>query len=151
MAFPKLLGRPCCAVAIAILALLLVLSARLAWAQDHSMDHDHGGHEGMSMAKDEPTQIDASQQRKILADKKESEFNHHLAGFFVILAGLFVLVQGTLARSGSSFATLGLLAFCFPGCFCSSSATRSSGQSADGVGGTASHIIPRICSTKRLP
>jgi len=62
------------------------------------MDHDHGGHEGMSMAMDEPAQMDAAQQSKILADKKESEFNHHLAGFFVILAGLLILAQGTLAQ-----------------------------------------------------
>jgi len=27
----------------------------------------------------------------LLADKKESEFNHHIAGLFVILAGLFIL------------------------------------------------------------
>jgi len=26
-------------------------------------------------------------------DKKESEFNHHLAGFFVVLAGLFVFAK----------------------------------------------------------
>jgi putative copper resistance protein D len=98
MAFHKLLARPCYPVAIAIFALLLVLSARQAWAQDHSMDQDHGGHEGMSMAMNESAEMGASQQSKILADKKESEFNHHLAGSFVILAGLFILAQGTLAQ-----------------------------------------------------
>jgi hypothetical protein len=35
---------------------------------------------------------------KHLADKRESEFNHHLAGFLVILAALFFLVQGNLEK-----------------------------------------------------
>jgi hypothetical protein len=35
---------------------------------------------------------------KLLADKKESEFNHHLAGLFVVLGGLFILAQGGLTR-----------------------------------------------------
>ena len=75
-------------------ALLLYLSAQQAWAQDHSMHHGHDGHDGMPMVMDEPAPIDALQQSKLLADKKESEFNHHLAGIFVILAGLFILAQG---------------------------------------------------------
>ena len=33
---------------------------------------------------------------KLLADKRESEFNHHLAGFFVVLAGVFILAEGRL-------------------------------------------------------
>jgi copper resistance protein D len=98
MVFRNLLTRPCCPAAIAIFVLLLALSAQRAWTKDHSMHHDHGGEEGMSMAMDEPTQMDAAQQSKLLADKQESEFNHHLAGFFVILAGLFILAQGTLAQ-----------------------------------------------------
>jgi hypothetical protein len=32
-----------------------------------------------------PSQMDASQQSRLLADKRESEFNHHLAGFFAVL------------------------------------------------------------------
>ena len=95
---PKLFARPRYAVAIATCTLLLALGGQRAWTQDHPMHHDHDGHGGMSMTMDEPTQMDISQQSKLLADKKESEFNHHLAGFFVILAGLFVLVQGTLAQ-----------------------------------------------------
>ena len=34
---------------------------------------------------------------KQLADKRESEFNHHLAGWLMILAALFFLAQGSLA------------------------------------------------------
>jgi len=33
---------------------------------------------------------------KLLADKRESEFNHHLAGFFVVLAGLFILAEADI-------------------------------------------------------
>jgi copper resistance protein D len=98
MAIPKPFARPRYVVSIAIFALLLVPSARQAWTQDRPMHHDHGTQEGMSMPMDDSAQMDPAQQSKLLADKKESEFNHHLAGFFVILAGLFILVQGTLAQ-----------------------------------------------------
>jgi putative copper resistance protein D len=111
MALPKLLVRPHCSVAFVIFALLLVLSARQAWAQDHSLHHNHDGQGGMSMVMDETTAMDAAQQSKLLADKKESEFNHHLAGFFVILAGLFILAKDTL------FPGRALLRFVWPMCF----------------------------------
>jgi hypothetical protein len=59
-------------------------------AQDHSM---HAGHEGMNMddSAEEPSPA------KLLADKRESEFNHHLAGFFVVLAGVLILAEGRLS------------------------------------------------------
>jgi putative copper resistance protein D len=72
---------------------------------------EHAGHEGMSMATDEQTQMDGEHQRKLLADKKESEFNHHLAGFFVILAGVFIFAEGALTRRWS------FLRFVWPSCF----------------------------------
>jgi len=75
------------------------------------MPADHTGHEGMTMPMDDQTQMDAAHQRKLLADKKESEFNHHLAGFFVILAGIFILAEGTLSRRWS------FLRFAWPACF----------------------------------
>jgi hypothetical protein len=37
-------------------------------------------------------------QAKLLADKKESEFNHHLAGFFVALGAAFILSQSAVER-----------------------------------------------------
>jgi len=59
--------------------------------------HDHSGHEGMNMAP-EPTDpaVLARLQAKHLADKKESEFNHHLAGALVILAAIFMLAETSL-------------------------------------------------------
>ena len=95
----------------ALLAVLLLLGFSHLSAQDHSAHSVHAGHEGMSMAMDEQTQLDASHQSKLLADKKESEFNHHLAGFFVILAGVFILAEATLARRWS------FLRFAWPSCF----------------------------------
>jgi putative copper resistance protein D len=73
-----------------LLAVVLFSSAGLLRAQDHSKLE---GHEGMVMGDGtaEPTPA------KLAADKRESEFNHHLAGFFVVLAGIFILGQGWLS------------------------------------------------------
>jgi putative copper resistance protein D len=111
MIFRNLLAHSHHAVATAVFAVLLVSSAPKASAENQPMHADATGHEGMSMSMDEPAQMDASQQSKLLADKKESEFNHHLAGFFVILAGVFILVQGTLLQRWS------FLRFAWPTCF----------------------------------
>jgi copper resistance protein D len=70
---------------------LIARSAR-AQAQEPAMS-DH--HEGMSMPMDEHP-VDPAAQAKLLQDKKESEFNHHLAGFFVFLAGIFILLEEPL-------------------------------------------------------
>ena len=60
--------------------------------------HEHSGHEGMAMPMDEPMDpaAQARLQAKILADKKESEFNHHLAGALVAVAGTFILFQSAI-------------------------------------------------------
>ena len=79
-------------------AFAALLSAPLACAQgqDHSVHEGHANHK-MSMPV-EPFDPAAKvvAQAKLLADKRESEFNHHLAGILVILAGVFILVDGTL-------------------------------------------------------
>src|SRR6267378_3124270 len=108
MTFCNLLTHSRRFIAYALFAVLLVSNAPQASANDHSL---HSGHEAMSMAMHEETQLDASQQSKLLADKKESEFNHHLAGFFVILAGLFILAEDTLSPRRS------FLRFAWPSCF----------------------------------
>src|SRR5260370_9081790 len=101
--------QPC--TAGALLALLVVLSLAPAAAQDHSIHRDHAGHNAMSMAMDEQTLMDASQQARLLANKKESEFNHHLAGFFLILPAVFLLAHGSLANPPP------FLRFPSPSCF----------------------------------
>src|SRR5713226_6847662 len=105
----------------ALLAALLILGFSRLSAQDHSAKPDPSGHDGLSMPMDDHmqmdhsqmdhSQMDAAEQRKLLADKRESEFNHHLAGLFVILAGIFILAQGALARRWS------FLRFAWPACF----------------------------------
>jgi hypothetical protein len=65
----------------------------------------------MAKSVDEHTPMDAASQRKLLADKKESEFNHHLTGFFVVLAGVFIFCEGVLTRRWP------FLRFVWPSCF----------------------------------
>jgi putative copper resistance protein D len=55
----------------------------------------HDGHETMSMAP-EALDDDPAVQATLLADKRESEFNHHFAGLLVLLAGLFILAETDL-------------------------------------------------------
>src|SRR5712692_6909879 len=135
----------------AMWAALLMFSPSQLSARDHSANSDHAGHEAMSMTMDEQPQMDAAQQRKLLADKKESEFNHHLAGFFVILAGIFILSERTLNRRWS------FLRFAWPACFLLSGlfllvfSDTSCGPLVHRAGGTVSPIISKICSTRRLP
>lgn len=57
---------------------------------------EHHHHEGMANESNMTSASTDAEIVKLLADKKESEFNHHLAGFFVIVGGLFMLAQGPL-------------------------------------------------------
>jgi len=107
--FCNLISHSCYFIAAAIFAVLLVSNPQQTPAQGHSMNSARPGHEMMSM--DEQMRMDAAYQSKLLADKKESEFNHHLAGFFVILAGLFILAEDTLSPRRS------FLRFAWPSCF----------------------------------
>lgn len=59
---------------------------------DNMLDAHHHHRSGL----DKP--VDQAQQAKLLADKRESEFNHHLAGFFVALGGALILVQTALGK-----------------------------------------------------
>jgi copper resistance protein D len=89
-----------------VLILFLAMNQPTAHSQEHPMDHEHGG---MSMVTDEP--MSAAAQLKLLADKKESEFNHHLAGFFVLLAGIFILFEERLKNRWPG------VRFAWPFCF----------------------------------
>ena len=76
-----------CTRFLCTLAFLLALTVALDFAPNVSAQNSsshHHDHSSMSMPMDEDPAT-------LLADKKESEFNHHLAGIFVILAGLFIL------------------------------------------------------------
>jgi hypothetical protein len=72
----------------------------------HSMDMEHGDDAADSAA--------VAKQRD---DKKESEFNHHLAGFFVFIGGLFMLAQGSLTSRWSPTKYVWPLTFLLSGVF----------------------------------
>jgi putative copper resistance protein D len=76
--------------------------------EQHMHDHEHMS---MSMPMPMDHEMSPARQAKLLADKKESEFNHHLAGFFVVLAGVFILYQGVLAKRWPG------VKYAWPACF----------------------------------
>src|ERR1051325_5757857 len=94
------------------LAVVLGFSPAISFAQNSAHHHDHSS---MSMPMDEAT--DPAAQAKFLADKKESEFNHHLAGIFVVLAGLFILTGERLKNRWPSIKYAWPLCFLFSGIF----------------------------------
>ena len=72
----------------------LLLMPQLARGTDDASSHDMSGmHDGMSMPMD--TSVDET-PAKLLADKRESEFNHHLAGLLVLAAGIFMIAEGNI-------------------------------------------------------
>ena len=81
-------------------------------AQEHSM---HEMHAGMSMPMDDSA--DPARKAKLLADKRESEFNHHLAGFFVLLAGVLLLAEGSIRERWPLFRIVWPLCFLLSGLF----------------------------------
>jgi len=103
------------AAALVLFLPLYAVSAQQAPSQQdqsghEGMHHDGMDHEHMGMPMDDPAAA-ARLQAKILADKRESEFNHHLAGLFVAIAGLFMLFQGSLTQRWPA------AKFVWPACF----------------------------------
>ena len=109
-------------ILVAVAAPIFVSRASLQ-AQPQANPQDHAGHEGMghdgmdhehmNMAMDAPEDPAAAERRraKILADKRESEFNHHLAGVLVAIAGLFMLFQSELTKRWPA------VRYVWPACF----------------------------------
>ena len=58
-----------------------------------------------------PVLNDPRREAKRLSDKRESEMNHHIAGFLVAMAGVFVLFE--CLRSGVSSRLRLLWPICF--------------------------------------
>jgi hypothetical protein len=96
------------ALAFSLLILLPSGFCSTAYAQDHTA---HAMHAAMAIPMEE--EMGSAKAAKLLADKRESEFNHHLAGFFVVLAGLFILAEAGLRNGWPLFAMLGLSVFSF--------------------------------------
>jgi len=92
--------------------ILFVFALLAAGFQGPLHAQEHSGHEmGPGMAMPMGDAADPQRQAKLLADKKESEFNHHLAGLFVLLAGLIILADGSLGGR------LRFTALAWPVCF----------------------------------
>jgi drug/metabolite transporter (DMT)-like permease len=85
-------------------AFLVLLFVPLAQSRQHNM-------EGMPEMNALTAPEHPAAAAKRLADKQESEFNHHLAGFFVIFAGVFILAESTLAKRWP------LVCYVWPTCF----------------------------------
>jgi hypothetical protein len=80
-------------VVIVFLAVGLLLRLRplpQTQMQTPATTHQHHHHQAQ--------EIDPAMQAKLAADKRESEFNHHLAGFLVALAGTFIIAQGAVVK-----------------------------------------------------
>jgi putative copper resistance protein D len=82
-----------CASIIVVAAALLLLWHPSVLAQQDDMKDMPGMDMQHSDAEDSPAAL-----AKRASDKKESEFNHHLAGLLVALAGVFLLTQERLAK-----------------------------------------------------
>jgi len=90
-----------------LLALFPVfLFTTLARSQEHDMSSMPGMNMNATAAPENPAQA-----AKHLADKQESEFNHRLAGFFVIVAGIFIFSESYLGKRWS------LVRYVWPVCF----------------------------------
>lgn len=101
-------------------AVLIALGAglRVARAQNPA-SAAHPMHDGMAMPMEMPMEGMEDNQHgqsgptaeELLAWKKVSEFNHHLAGFLVVLAGIFILAEPWLRNRWS------IIRFAWPVCF----------------------------------
>jgi hypothetical protein len=96
---------------LAILTVLLMFAGLPARAQQSATDTAAHDHQHMSHQMEESRQVSEQDRAMMLADKKESEFNHHFAGILVILAGVFLLAQGSLPNRWS------FLRYLWPSCF----------------------------------
>ena len=76
---------------VLIPSLLLFSFAPAARSIQHDM-HNMPEMDALADASDQGS----NGQAKRVADKKESEFNHHLAGVFILIAGVFILAQERL-------------------------------------------------------
>lgn len=83
-------------VEAAILSLLIFFLLAPQFVLRAQEGATHEMHDGMSMPMD--SHPDAAAQAALEAWKRESEFNHHLAGFLVLVAGLLILADGSIGQ-----------------------------------------------------
>jgi putative copper resistance protein D len=81
------------AVILSVIVFFVLAPQFVLRAQDDAM---RGIHDGMSMPMDRT--VDSATQAALEAWKRESEFNHHLAGLLVLVAGLLILADGSIRQ-----------------------------------------------------
>lgn len=91
---------------------LMFLLTPLVRPQQHDTDSMPGMKMDVASAPEDPAQA-----AKRLADKRESELNHHLAGLFVIVAGIFILAESTLAKRWAAVRYVWAMCFLAAGLF----------------------------------
>ncbi len=82
------------AAILSVIVFLLLAPQLVLSAEDDTVQ---GMHDGMSMPMGS-SPVDAVTQAARLAWKRESEFNHHLAGLLVLVAGLLILADGSIRQ-----------------------------------------------------
>lgn len=103
--------QPFCKREVPALLFLFLLFATPAWSQQHDMHtHDRSGVNRRD-ANAPGVAEDPAVTAERLAWKRESELVHHLAGFLVLLAGIFILGEDRLAKRWSS------VRYAWPICF----------------------------------
>jgi copper resistance protein D len=110
--FPQWLGHVRLILFSLVLMVTLPSFQPVVHAQEHSM---HEMHAGMAMPMDDSA--DPVRHARLLADKRESEFNHHLAGFFVLLAGMLLLAEGSIRERWPLFRLFWPVCFLLSGFF----------------------------------
>lgn len=96
---------------VEIFSVVLILTFLLVFAPiARSTQHDMHDMPGVAVHAEISGQ-DSIEQARRLADKKESEFNHHLAGFFILIAGIIILVRERLLPKWP------LMRYAWPFCF----------------------------------
>ena len=94
------------AAAVLFALFLVFLFTSPAWSQEHDMSSMPGMDMNAPTAPENPAEA-----AKRLADKQESEFNHRLAGFFVVVAGIFILSESYVGKRWA------LVRYVWPMCF----------------------------------
>src|SRR5262245_25340101 len=93
---------------ILLLTIVMFAVATAAKPEQPSPHEGHGAHEGMTMT---AQALSPDMQAKLLADKQESEFNHHLAGLLVALGAVLMLFQDRLTKRWPA------VKYLWPACF----------------------------------
>ena len=97
-------------VVLFLFVLFLFYFQPTTWSQEHEVG-DMKAMLGMQMDDHGAAAESSKQIAKRIADKRESEFNHHLAGFLTLVAGVFILAPSRLAARWPG------LHFVWPSCF----------------------------------